>query len=228
MRPSLPDDEGRQGVPKALAPFDHPPNATFRARHRFRSESDPGQTDPCRLHLVPGDIVSISFLKQCSLQYLANACNDVRVAVSASLHQTNIEWEFILDGSESGNRRAEIAARSRQRAIDERIRKLSTAVAGLLAYSGFSNIWSGSLALMQSPVVALLVLGIGLLYAHGAYRVWMRNDLRWWPVLVPTCIVLAMESYAWLGGYRWPLPLLINSAILVLFLLLKRTVAGNR
>ncbi len=136
--------------------------------------------------------------------------------------------EDILDWSESAHHRAEIAARSRQRVLDERVRKYATGVAGLLAYSSVSNIWGAILAVSLSPWVAIFLSVIGLLYANGAYRVWVRNDLRWWPVLAPTCIVIAMESYAWLGSYRWPLPLLINITIVVLFFLLKRTVSERR
>ena len=133
-----------------------------------------------------------------------------------------------MDGDESMNRREEIAARSRKRIIEERIRNLSTGVAGLLAYSSFSNIWSGVFLFLISPAMATYILLIGLFYAHGAYRVWLRNDLRWWPILVPTNIVLATELYAWFEGYRWPIPILINSTILILFYLLRRTVAAKR
>lgn len=118
--------------------------------------------------------------------------------------------------------RAEIALRNRRRALNERERKLSMAVSGLMVYSAFANFLGAAMAFSSSPLDVWLGLILGVLYSLGTYRVWVKDDTRWWPVAVPACISICVVVLAWFGEVRLPVPLLLNSALLVLVPLRRR------
>jgi len=124
------------------------------------------------------------------------------------------------------NYRAEIALRNRRRNLEERERKLSMAVFGLMTYSAFANFLAGAMSLSASPADAWLGLILGALYSLGVYRVWVKDDIRWWPVAVPAGICIAILVLAWVGGVHRPIPLLLNIVLLVLVPVRKRAVAA--
>ncbi|MGY1458613.1 hypothetical protein ACW5F0_08205 [Luteimonas sp. A534] len=127
---------------------------------------------------------------------------------------------------EADSYRSEIALRSRRRVLDGRERKLSMAVFGLMAYSAFANFLGGVMALASSPVDAGLGFVLGILYSLGVYRVWSKDDTRWWPVAVPAGISIAILLLAWAGGLPRPIPIALNVALLVLVPLRRRAVAA--
>jgi len=127
---------------------------------------------------------------------------------------------------EANSRRADIAMRNRRRMLESRERKLTMAVFGLMAYSAFANVVSGIVLLTTSPLDAGLGLILGALYSLGAYRVWLKDDIRWWPVAVPAGISIAVLIMAWLGGVQHPIPLLLNAILLVLVPIRRRAVAA--
>lgn len=128
---------------------------------------------------------------------------------------------------EANGHRAEIAMRNRRRTLEARERKLTMAVFGLMAYSAFANVVSGIALLTASPLDAGLGLILGVLYSFGAYRIWFKDDIRWWPVVVPAGIALAVLILAWLGGVRHPIPLLLNAVLLVLVPIRRRAVTAS-
>lgn len=116
----------------------------------------------------------------------------------------------------ANGRRADIALRNRRRTAESRERKLSMVVFGLMAYSAFANVVSGAMLVSKLPLAAGLGVVLGVLYGLGAYRVWSRDDTRWWPVAVPASISLAFLLLGWLAGNPHPVPVLINIVLLVL------------
>jgi hypothetical protein len=132
----------------------------------------------------------------------------------------------VSDTEQPISHRAEIAARNRRHALEARERKLSGAVFGLLGYSAFANFLVGVLTLSSSPVDSAISLILGTLYSIGAYRVWFKDDIHWWPVAVPAGISIAILLLAWLGGIHHPIPILLNTALLVLVPIRRRAVAA--
>lgn len=126
------------------------------------------------------------------------------------------------DTSETNSFRAEIIMRNRRRTLEARERKLSMAVYGLLAYSAFANAVSSITLLVSSPIDAVLGLILATLYAWGVYRVWAKDDTRWWPVAIPASISIAIALLAWFGGVAHPIPLLLNIILLILVPIRKR------
>lgn len=130
------------------------------------------------------------------------------------------------ESEETNNYRAEIAQRNRRRVLDGRAHKISMAVFGLMAYSAFANFVGGVVALGSSPADAGLGLILGSLYSLGVYRVWAKDDTRWWPVALPAVISIVVLLLAWFGGAPRPVPLLLNVVLLVLVPVRKRAVAS--
>lgn len=112
--------------------------------------------------------------------------------------------------------RAEIALRNRRRALNDRERKLSMAVSGLMVYSAFANFLGAAIAVARSPLDVWLGLILGALYSLGTYRVWVKDDTRWWPVAVPAGISISVIVLAWIGGAHLPVPFVLNVVLLVL------------
>jgi len=125
---------------------------------------------------------------------------------------------------EANSRRADIAMRNRRRKLESRERKLTMAVFGLMAYSAFANFVSGIVLLTTSPLDAGLGLILGALYSLGAYRIWFKDDIRWWPVAVPAGISIAVLILAWFGGVQHPIPLVLNTVLLILVPIRRRAV----
>lgn len=126
----------------------------------------------------------------------------------------------------AGGRRADIAMRNRRRKLEARERKLTMAVFGLMAYSAFANVVSGIVLLTTSPFDAGLGFILGVMYSLGAYRIWFKDDTRWWPVAVPAGIAIVVLLLAWLGGVWHPFPLLLNTVLLVLVPIRRRALAA--
>ncbi|WP_153022954.1 hypothetical protein [Rhodanobacter thiooxydans] len=120
--------------------------------------------------------------------------------------------------------RAEIALRTQRRVLDDRVRKLTVAVFGLMGYSAFSN-FMGAFASFGSAIatptlgtIGVLAFGLllGALYSLGAYRVWFKDDIRWWPVAIPAGISIALSILAFTAGKPAVIPLIINVALLAI------------
>ena len=112
--------------------------------------------------------------------------------------------------------RAEIALRNRRRGLQDRERKLTYAVFGLMGYSAVANLLGGlGAALANSPIDVAVGIALAALYGFGALRVW-KDDIGWWPVAVPAGISIVLVAAAWAAGLPMPVPLLINLALLVL------------
>ena len=120
--------------------------------------------------------------------------------------------------------RDEIAARNRRYALESRERKLTITVFGLMAYSAFGHFVGVLLNFAKSPADAVLALVLGVLYSFGAYRVWSKDDVRWWPVAVPAGISIAMIGIIWTTGIHKPIPLLLNVVLLILVPIRRRAV----
>ena len=121
--------------------------------------------------------------------------------------------------------RAEIALRNRRRKAESRERKLSMTVFGLTAYTAVSNLAAGGGALLSGAIAdAVLAIVLGSLFAFAAYRVWVKDDPRWWPVGVPTTINVLLSVLLILGGLHTYLPLAIGIAVLVLIPIRKRAI----
>jgi len=120
--------------------------------------------------------------------------------------------------------RAEVAARNRRYVLESRERKLTITVFGLMAYSAFGNFVGVLINFAKSPADAVLALVLGMLYSFGAYRVWSKDDVRWWPVAVPAGISIALIAVVWVGGIHRPIPLLLNIVLLILVPIRRRAV----
>ena len=116
------------------------------------------------------------------------------------------------------DRRAEIALRNRRRKVESRERKLTMAVFGLLAYSAFGNSVGGIMQLLQdSPWDAGVAFALAAFYLLGVYRVWLKDDTRWWPVALPAGLSIAWLLLVWWAiGKFLPIPLVLNVVLLVL------------
>lgn len=122
-------------------------------------------------------------------------------------------------------RRAEIALRNRRRKLEDKVRKFTMTVFGLAAYSAVANLLAGIFALVSSPIDAGFGLVLGGLYAFAAYRVWIKDDTRRWPVVVPAAITILLAAIAWLGGMVAPGPIVFNVALLIAAQLRRRASA---
>src|SRR6476659_7196665 len=116
---------------------------------------------------------------------------------------------------EASDWRAEIAARNRWRQLEARERKWTMAVFGLMGYSAFANVLAGVMAL-ASPSDAAIGFVLGALYAVGVYRVWLKDDTRWWPVALPAGLTIAFLAFVALGGSYHPIPVVLNVVLLAL------------
>ncbi|WP_144409248.1 hypothetical protein [Pseudoxanthomonas suwonensis] len=118
------------------------------------------------------------------------------------------------------DRRAEIAYRNRRRQLESRDYKVMMATFGILAFSAFSNGAAGTMQLLggsQLLLDAIIGMALGALYAFGAYRVWIKDDLRKWFIILPASISLAMAALVWLFVGLPPVgAIALNIALLVL------------
>ena len=123
--------------------------------------------------------------------------------------------------------RHDVAARNRRYAIEGRLHKLTLLVAGLLAYSAFGNFVAAAMVVRTSPTDVWIGVVLGTLYALGVYRVWLKDDTRWWPVAVPAGLTIAWLLLVWWAtGIFAPIPIVLNAALLVLVPLRARTAAA--
>ena len=132
-----------------------------------------------------------------------------------------------------GSYRSEVALRTRRRALDDRLRRFTAAVFGLMGYLAVSNFlatinsFSGALEHQTLALVSVAVGSLlGALYAFGAYRVWFKDDIRWWPVAIPAGISIVLSLLAFLSGALAFVPLIINVALLVMVPIRKRAAAA--
>jgi len=113
--------------------------------------------------------------------------------------------------------RREISERNRRYALDGRLRKFTLAVAGLMAYSAFGNFVGAAMVLSASPIDAVVGIFLGALYSFGLYRVWFKDDLRWWPVAVPAGLTIGWLLLVWWAtGIFLPIPIVLNVVLLAL------------
>jgi lysylphosphatidylglycerol synthetase-like protein (DUF2156 family) len=102
-----------------------------------------------------------------------------------------------------------------------------------MSYSAVSNFFAtiGSFnGATEHPTLALFSVAFGLLlgalYSFGAYRVWFKDDIRWWPVAIPASISIVLSLLAFVSGALAFVPLLINVALLVIVPIRKRAAAA--
>ena len=121
--------------------------------------------------------------------------------------------------------RAEIALRNRRRKLENRERKLTKAVFGLSAYTAVSNLIGGVGALLGGVVPdAIFSLILSSIFAFAAYRVWIKDDPRWWPVGVPATINVLLSLLLILVGIPAYIPLAIGILLLILIPFRKRAI----
>src|SRR3546814_19541577 len=101
------------------------------------------------------------------------------------------------------------------------------AVFGLRADSAFANCLGVVMTLGNSPADAGRRLVLGFLYSFGAYRVWSKDDTRWWPVAIPAWISIAVLLLAWMGGFHRPMPILLNVVLFVIVPIRRRAAAAR-
>ena len=124
------------------------------------------------------------------------------------------------------DRRAEIARRNVRRKLESRERKLTMSVFGLTGYSAFSNFAAGVVNLMGGSIAdAVLGLIFGSLFAFGAYRVWVKDDSRWWPVGIVATASLLLSLLLLIGGLPTYVPVAIGIALLILIPMRRRALA---
>lgn len=124
--------------------------------------------------------------------------------------------------------RAEIATRNRRKTAEERERRLLFAMIGILGYLAFSNFAAAFVALGGSKIDVVVGLVMGALYALGFYRVWSKDDMRWWPIAVPTGVSLALCVLAAFAGVYMYGAIVFNGALLVLVPLRRRAAAAAK
>lgn len=127
--------------------------------------------------------------------------------------------------SDMRDRRADIARRSRHRAADARDRRVALAMFGLTAYQGASHLIVGMLVLTGLDAIVAAVFGV--LFGFAAYRIWMRDDLRWWVPALPAILSLFLGAFVLAAGHvPAPVPVLLNLALLALIPMRRRTSAA--
>ncbi|MBB6064451.1 hypothetical protein [Pseudoxanthomonas broegbernensis] len=113
--------------------------------------------------------------------------------------------------------RRNISERNRRLAVESRLHKLTMIIMGLMAYSAFGNFVGAVMVLGTSPIDFGVGLFFGMWYSFGVYRVWLKDDTRWWPVAVPACLTIVWLLLVWWAtGMFLPIPVLLNVALLVL------------
>jgi hypothetical protein len=141
--------------------------------------------------------------------------------------------KFMAELEAEGSYRSEVALRMRRRALDDRLRRFTAGVFGLMGYSAVSNFLAtlGSFSgATEHQTFALFSVAFGLLlgalYSFGAYRVWFKDDIRWWPVAFPAGISIVLSLLAFVAGALALVPLVINVALLVMVPIRKRAAAA--
>ena len=128
------------------------------------------------------------------------------------------------ESEESTAWRAEVAAKNRRLALEAKERKYSWGVIGLVGYSAFGNLLAGVIQLGKSPLDAVFGFLLGATYLFALYRVWAKDDIRWWPPGVPAMFSILFLLLAWAGGMPRPVPIALNILLLVLIPLRARAV----
>lgn len=117
--------------------------------------------------------------------------------------------------------RRDIAARDRRRALQSQDYNLMLLTIGILAYSAFGYLMTFAGVLLRGGLLDALVNGVfGGLYVFAVYRVWARDDRRWWVVALPAGLSLLLILVCWAAGLGFAaIPLALNLALLVLMVL---------
>jgi len=118
------------------------------------------------------------------------------------------------------------ALRNKHRALEMKEHRLKLAISGFLAYAAVSHILSATLTYSDTPVDAWLAIILAILFIVGFYRVWIKDDSNWWPVLVPSGIVLVFSLLLLLAGIYSIIPIVLHSFVLILVFLRKRAIAA--
>jgi hypothetical protein len=130
------------------------------------------------------------------------------------------------------DRRAEIARQTRKRILVEKDRRIMMALFGIMTYLGVSNLIFGVITLFGGDLAwvdGILMCAFGAMFAYGAFRVWARDDTRWWIVLVPAGSLLILAALLLLSGVLpSPVPTLLCIALLILVALRRKTLAAVR
>lgn len=97
--------------------------------------------------------------------------------------------------------RRDIATRDRRRALQSQDYNLMLATIGILAYSAFSYLMMFAGVLLRGALIDAAINGVlGALYVFAAYRVWARDDRRWWVVALPAGLSLLLILVCWIAG----------------------------
>jgi hypothetical protein len=116
--------------------------------------------------------------------------------------------------------------RDKHRALEMKEHRLKLAIAGFLAYSAITHILAAALNYSESPIDSWLAVIWAALFVLGFYRVWIKDDSNWWPVLVPSGTVIIFSLLLMLSGVFVILPILLHSFALLLVFLRKRAIAA--
>lgn len=128
--------------------------------------------------------------------------------------------------------RAEIAQRNRRRIADARDRRLMLAMFGIAACQGFWNLLLGAGAVLGGEAAMLdagIMLALGAMFAFAAYRIWSRDDTRWWVPALPAGLVLILPVVMLFAGYLYlpsPFFMVLDIAMLILIPIRRRTNAA--
>jgi hypothetical protein len=114
--------------------------------------------------------------------------------------------------------RTDFALRERRRALESREYTLMIATLGMLAYSAFGNLVGGAgLFFDRAYVDGVFSVVLGGLYVFALYRLWFKNDRRWWVVALPAGVSVLLLAACWIAGLGIAVvPLSLNLALLAL------------
>jgi hypothetical protein len=114
--------------------------------------------------------------------------------------------------------------RDKHRALEAKEHRLKLAIAGFMAYSSISHLISAGLGYSTSPIDAGFAVFFAALFGFAFYRVWFKDDSRWWPVAIPSGMVILISSLAAFVSPLAIIPVLLHSFVLVLVYIRKKCI----
>jgi hypothetical protein len=116
--------------------------------------------------------------------------------------------------------------RDKHRALEAKEHRLKLAIAGFMAYSAISHIISASLTYSTSPIDSGFAIFFAILFSFSFYRVWIKDDSRWWPVAIPSGMVILISALAAFVSPLAIIPVLLHSFVLFLVYLRKKSITA--
>jgi hypothetical protein len=114
--------------------------------------------------------------------------------------------------------------RDKHRALEAKEHRLKAAIAGFMAYSTISHLISAALGYSTSPVDAGFAVFFAILFSFAFYRVWIKDDSRWWPVAIPSGMVILISGLVAFVSPLAIIPVLLHTFVLVLVYLRKKSI----